>query len=91
MAMKSISVSGLKNNLSRTLRRVQRGERIVVFDRSAAVAELIPVQVSADAKLARLTADGQVRPGNQNFTALSFAPMRPAVRIQQSLKWVRGD
>ncbi len=40
--MKTISVTELKAHLSRELRRVRRGERIVVTDRDHAIAELIP-------------------------------------------------
>ena len=46
MACMNVSVWELKNHLSEYLRRVQRGERLVVTDRSRPVAELSPIAPS---------------------------------------------
>jgi len=50
--MKSVNIQDAKTNLSRHLRRVKRGETLVICDRNMPVAELRPLT----------TAKGQKRP-----------------------------
>ena len=57
--MNTVGVAELRQNLSRYLRRVQRGERLVVTDRNRPVAELGPPPTTG-AALDRLIADGKV-------------------------------
>jgi prevent-host-death family protein len=57
---RSVGVAELRQNLSRYLRRVERGERLLVTDRNRPVAELGPPPTSAD--LDRLIAEGRVKP-----------------------------
>ena len=59
MYMTTVGVAELRQNLSRYLRRVQRGERLVVTDRNRPVAELGPPSASG-AALDRLIAEGRV-------------------------------
>lgn len=60
MYMKNtVGVAELRQNLSRYLRRVERGERLVVTDRNRPVAELGPPS-STGAALDRLIAEGRV-------------------------------
>jgi prevent-host-death family protein len=60
MYMKNtVGVAELRQNLSRYLRRVERGERLVVTDRNRPVAELGPLS-SGGAELDRLIAEGRV-------------------------------
>src|SRR5207247_532524 len=54
-----VGVAELRQNLSVYLRRVQRGERLVVTDRNRPVAELGPAP-STGAALDRLIAEGHV-------------------------------
>jgi prevent-host-death family protein len=54
-----VGVAELRQNLSVYLRRVQRGERLVVTDRNRPVAELGP-PASTGADLDRLIAEGRV-------------------------------
>jgi prevent-host-death family protein len=54
----SVGIAELRQNLSRYLRRVERGERLVVTDRNRPVAELGPP--TAGAALDRLLAEGRV-------------------------------
>ena len=56
---KTVGVAELRQNLSRYLRRVERGERLIVTDRNRPVAELGPPSVAAGA-LDRLVAEGRV-------------------------------
>jgi prevent-host-death family protein len=55
----SVGVAELRQNLSRYLRRVERGERLVVTDRNRPVAELGPPSTTG-AELDRLIAEGRV-------------------------------
>lgn len=57
---RTVGVAELRQNLSRYLRAVERGERLVVTDRNRPVAELGPPPTSAD--LDRLIAAGRVTP-----------------------------
>jgi prevent-host-death family protein len=61
MYMKStVGIAELRQNLSVYLRRVERGERLLVTDRNRPVAELGPPPSSA--RLDELIAEGRVRP-----------------------------
>jgi prevent-host-death family protein len=55
----AVGVAELRQNLSRYLRRVERGERLLVTDRNRPVAELGPPP-STGAALDRLIAEGRV-------------------------------
>ncbi len=54
----SVGVAELRQNLSRYLRRVEQGERLLVTDRNRPVAELGPPP-STGAELDRLIAEGR--------------------------------
>lgn len=56
---RTVGVAELRQNLSRYLRRVAEGERLIVTDRNQAVAELGPPP-STGAALDRLIAEGRV-------------------------------
>jgi prevent-host-death family protein len=58
--MTSIGVRELKSQLSRQLRRVQRGGRLTITDRGTPIAVLSPVEPQANAAWAwRMVADGK--------------------------------
>jgi prevent-host-death family protein len=57
--MATVGVAELRQNLSRYLRRVQKGERLIVTDHNRPVAELGPAPTSG-AALDRLIAEGIV-------------------------------
>lgn len=57
--MTTVGVAELRQNLSRYLRMVEQGERLVVTDRNRPVAELGPPPVGG-AALDRLIAEGRV-------------------------------
>lgn len=57
----TVGVAELRQNLSKYLRRVEEGERLVVTDRNKPVAELGPAPTVGSA-LDRLIAEGKVRP-----------------------------
>lgn len=56
---KMVGVAELRQNLSLYLRRVEKGERLVVTDRNRPVAELAPAP-STGSGLDRLIAEGKV-------------------------------
>ena len=56
---RTVGVAELRQNLSRYLREVERGERLLVTDRNRPVAELGPPATSG-ADLDRLVAEGRV-------------------------------
>ncbi|HEU0304270.1 MAG TPA: type II toxin-antitoxin system prevent-host-death family antitoxin [Gaiellaceae bacterium] len=58
--MNTVGVAELRQNLSRFLRRVEKGERLIVTDRNRPVAELGPPP-SSGAALDRLIAEGRVQ------------------------------
>ena len=65
--MNTVGVAELRQNLSRYLRRVERGERLVVTDRNRPVAELGPPPTTG-AALDRLIAEGRVsRPARRGL------------------------
>jgi prevent-host-death family protein len=57
--MATVGIAELRQNLSAYLRRVERGERLVVTDRNRPVAELGPPPSTGDA-LDRLISEGRV-------------------------------
>ncbi len=61
--MKSESISSAKNRLSALIKRVQRGDSILITDRGVPVAKLVPVQLGAGvpAGIIALAQQGLVR------------------------------
>lgn len=86
----SVGVAELRQNLSRYLRRVESGERLLVTDRNRPVAELGPPP-SGGAALDRLIAEGVVsRPGRRGLPG----PLRLGAdtrALSRALDEVRGE
>src|SRR5207245_9379782 len=78
--MRSIGVRELRQQASRYLREVERGEAIEVTDRGRPVARLVPIARSS--RVADLLATGQVSPSTGDPLALG-APLepKPGVRL----------
>lgn len=76
MTTDRVGVRELRQNLSRYLRRVERGERLEVTERGKPVAVLGPVDESGSA-LRRLVSSGRVRPSQGDLVDL--APPRGPV------------
>jgi len=85
----TVGVGELRQNLSKFLRRVERGERLVVTDRNRPVAELGPLR-DGESALDRLVAEGRVEPPLHD---LDFTPIKLKGRYTASdaLRDVRGD
>ncbi len=57
--METVGIRELKQNLSRYIQKVKRGERIVITDRKKEVAVLLPLKMeSEDDRLLRLVQNG---------------------------------
>jgi prevent-host-death family protein len=86
----SVGVAELRQNLSVYLRRVKRGERLVVTDRNRPVAELGPAPTTGP-DLDRLIAEGRVLPprgsGLPEPLELSGNPRA----LSQALDEIRGE
>jgi prevent-host-death family protein len=68
MYMTTVGVAELRQNLSKYLQLVGRGERLVVTDRNRPVAELSPPSSSTGEALDRLIAEGRVsRPARRGL------------------------
>ncbi len=86
----TVGVAQLRQNLSKYLRRVERGERLVVTDRNRPVAELGPV--SRGGTLDRLIAEGKVIPASR--PARDFRPIKlvgAGMTLSEALEEIRGD
>ena len=86
----SVGVAELRQNLSVYLRRVSRGERLVVTDRNRPVAELGPAPTTGPA-LDRLIAEGRVsRPVRAGLPEPMESAGDPHA-LSDALDDVRGD
>jgi prevent-host-death family protein len=90
MYMTTVGVAELRQNLSRYLRLVARGERLIVTERNRPVAELGPPPSTGEA-LDRLIAEGRVsrptRRGLPEPLALDGDPRA----LSRALDDIRGD
>jgi antitoxin (DNA-binding transcriptional repressor) of toxin-antitoxin stability system len=86
----TVGVAELRQNLSRYLRRVAAGERLIVTDRNRVVAELGPPPTTGPA-LDRLIAEGRVtRPTRRGLPP----PLRTdgdPYALSRALDGIRGD
>jgi prevent-host-death family protein len=85
-----VGVAELRQNLSVYLRRVQRGERLVVTDRNRPVAELGP-PASTGAELDRLIAEGRVSPPVRRGLPEPLQLNGDAHALSRALAEVRGE
>jgi prevent-host-death family protein len=90
MEPKQVGVRELRQNLSRYLRRVARGERLEVTERGKAVAVLGPVDESGSA-LRQLVSSGRARPPEGDL--LDLAPPKGPVTTKgtAALRELRED
>ena len=90
MYMTTVGVAELRQNLSKYLRLVARGERLVVTDRNRPVAELGPPPSTGDA-LDRLIAEGRVtRPTRRGLPEPLQLASDPHA-LSRALDEIRGD
>ena len=84
--MASVGIAQLKARLSHWIRRVRRGESVVVMDRSTPVAMLQPVAASGIVPV-----DSPADPGAPRFRDLRFRKLRRDVDPDRALAAVRED
>ena len=86
----TVGVAELRQNLSRYLRRVERGERLIVTDHNRPVAELGPPPTDAS-EIDRLVAEGRVsRPNRRGLPG----PLRlegDPYALSRALEEIRGE
>jgi prevent-host-death family protein len=73
--MRSIGVRELRQNASRYLREVKRGETLEVTERGEPVARLVPIP-GEESTYQRLVAEGRIVPGAGNLLDLG-PPLEP--------------
>jgi prevent-host-death family protein len=87
---KSVGIAELRRNLSLYLRRVERGERLLVTDRNRPVAELGPPPTTG-AALDRLIAEGRLaRPTRRGLPAPLQLEGDPYA-LSRALDEIRGE
>ncbi len=85
----SVGVAELRRNLSRYLRMVERGERLVVTDHNKPVAQLGPVPSGTD--LERLVAAGRVSPPSRLTLPEPLKMDGDPHALSEALEDIRGD
>ena len=92
MVMKAINIAELKTHLSRYLRLVKQGQRILVLDRGKQVAEIIPSRGDSQDQWETCATEGLLECGTQNFSSRRKIqkPKHP-VDIQEHLRASRED
>lgn len=73
--MRSIGIRELRQNASRYLREVKRGETVEVTDRGEPIARLVPIP-RQEGTYERLVAEGRIRPAQGDWRELG-PPLKP--------------
>ena len=89
--MKTAKIAELKAHLSKYLRLVRKGERILVLDRDEPVAQLVPLPGKSETWRERLAREGRLRLGTQDWRSLKLKARASAIDIQSILRDVRED
>jgi prevent-host-death family protein len=90
MYMTTVGVAELRQNLSRYLRLVERGERLVVTERNRPVAELGPPPTTGEA-LDRLIAEGRVSRPTRRGLPDPLVLDGDSTALSHALNEIRGD
>jgi prevent-host-death family protein len=90
MYMNTVGVGELRQNLSRYLRRVARGERLIVTDRNRPVAELGPPP-AVGAELDRLILEGRVSRPPRTGLPQPLEVTGDPYALSRALDEVRGE
>jgi prevent-host-death family protein len=86
----SVGIAELRQNLSVYLRRVSRGERLLVTDRNRPVAELGPAPSTGPA-LDRLVAEGRVSAPSRSGLPEAMELTGDSHALSRALDEIRGD
>jgi prevent-host-death family protein len=72
--MISVTAKELKLRLGQYLQAVERGETVRVSKRGKTVAEIKPLPISSDERLAQLIREGRVTPAKRPWKYVPFEP-----------------
>lgn len=87
---KRVGIRELREDLSRIVRRVQRGEVIDVTDRGRPIARLVPAG-SVGGALADLVAAGKVRPARARGPLPAPLDVPSRMTSEEAIELLRGD
>ena len=90
MEDRRVGVRELRQNLSKYLRRVERGERLEVTERGRPVAVLAPLD-APEGPLARLVAAGRVIPPQTDLLELLPPRGKPSTSTSEALAAERAE
>jgi prevent-host-death family protein len=96
--MRSVNIAELRRGLAGYLKRVRRGEEVVVRDRSVPIARIVPLaaeEADFTGQLRQLAAQGLVRLPRKKFDVEKIlalpAPEIPVSALQAALKAEREE
>ncbi|MGH7149772.1 MAG: type II toxin-antitoxin system Phd/YefM family antitoxin [Planctomycetota bacterium] len=75
--MKTVGVAELKSRLSEYLRRVRRGQTIVVVDRRTPIARLVPYESGREGL--------RIRPPIGKYGSIHRVPLPPPLRLSRDI------
>lgn len=85
-----IGIRELREDLSRAIRRVRRGQVLEVTDHGQPVARIVPIGSSVGA-LADLIAEGKVRPPRSSGPLPAPLDLPSRISSEEALDLIRGD
>jgi prevent-host-death family protein len=91
--MRTVNVATLKNNLSRYLRDVRRGEEILIRDRNVPIAKIVPLSSTDDseAELLELAAQGLIKLGEGPLPDSFFDLPGPNISVDEIVAVIRAE
>lgn len=89
MPAKRVGIRELREDLSRIVRRVRRGEVLEVTDRGQLVARLVPV--GSIGQLTDLVAEGKVRPARSRGPLPDPLDLPSSMTSEEAVEILRGD
>lgn len=82
MRSTSVKTAELKAHLSKYLRQVRKGQRVVVLDRDRPIAEILPLEDNGDV-FVRLAREGKCRLGSQKRDGLKITPLKRDFALEE--------
>jgi prevent-host-death family protein len=91
MAIRSVNIAELKNNLSACLARVRRGEEVLVRDRDVPIARIVPLRGARTAEEEALVAAGALKPPEAALPGSFWSMPAPRVGTKRLLAALAAD
>ena len=89
--MRSVNIATLKNQLSRYLNEVRRGEEVLVRDRKTPIAKIVPLSRAPEAEEAALVAAGLLRLPEAALPASFWSMPAPRVPLRRIVSAVEAE